>query len=86
MLLVYFAAFFGLLLGAAVGGVVVLLLSRRNSDSENESELLDEWTAAAIDQAAASWVRANGLPDQAAGIMADKLRLLHRLGSERGRS
>jgi hypothetical protein len=73
-----------LMLGVVIGAGAVLLLRRRSPGAGDQAEPLDEWTAAAIDQAAAKWVRANHLPDDAAGLVADKLRLLHKLGTERG--
>lgn len=74
-----------LLLGLVVGLVVARLLLRRCGKAVAPApEPLDEWTAAAIDQAAVQWVNVNNLPDEAAGPVADKLRLLHKLGSERG--
>jgi hypothetical protein len=85
MLTLFVTALLCLLLGLAAGAVIALLLLRHGDDEvAPEPELLDEWTAAAIDQAAVGWVKANNLPDEAAGLVAAKLRLLHKLGSERG--
>lgn len=72
------------LLGVAGGCTAAVLLLRRSRSSASKPEPVDEWTAAAIDQAAVRWVRANNLPDEAAGPVADKLRLLHQLGAKRG--
>ncbi len=86
MLTLYVTALPCLLLGVLIGVILAsrLLWSSDGTGSKPEPEPLDEWTSAAIDQAAANWVRANDLPDEAAGLMADKLRLLHKLASERG--
>lgn len=84
ILMPYAIALAALLVGLAIGAAVVAWPLRREPKPQPEPEPLDEWTAAAIDQAAVSWVRANHLPDEAAGPVADKLRLLHKLGSERG--
>jgi hypothetical protein len=75
----------------AVGGAVVagLLLwwQQHHSESAETSSVdpIDPWVEAEIDQAAATWATAHGQPE-AAPFVADKLRLLHRLGSERRRS
>jgi hypothetical protein len=42
----------------------------------------EDWLAAEIDQAAATWATTHGRPE-AAGLMADKLHLLHHLGQRR---
>lgn len=83
-LMPYAIALSALVVGVAIGAAVVAWLLRRGAKPHADPAPLDEWTAAAIDQAAVQWVRANHLPDEAAGPVADKLRLLHELGSERG--
>jgi hypothetical protein len=74
-----------LLAGAFGGASVVWALLRRSTPAEPpSSEQPDEWVSAEIDQAAVAWATAHGRPE-AAPLMADKLRLLHRLGLRRER-
>jgi hypothetical protein len=74
-------------LSALVGAVTGLLLARRylQTAARVPAQPPDPFVSAEIDQAAAQWARANGRPE-AAGIMADKLHLLHDLGRRRRRS
>lgn len=76
------------LLGAFLGALVgVLLAARRQRPAEfteSSPDPIDEYTAAAIDQAAVNFATANGRPE-AAPLIADKLRLLHTLGRRRER-
>lgn len=76
--------------GAGAGAVVTLplwwhLRRQRASDEASPNDPVDPWVEAEIDRAAAAWATEHGRPETA-GLMADKLRLLHRLGSERERS
>ena len=72
-------AFLGFLLG-------VLLAARHQRPTDRREQLqpepIDEYTAAAIDQAAVKFAVANGRPN-AAPLIANKLRLLHQLGRRR---
>lgn len=72
-----------LLAGIIGGGMAAWALLRRRASAEPPlPEQPDEWVSAEIDQAAAAWATAHGRPE-AAPLMADKLRLLHRLGLRR---
>jgi hypothetical protein len=74
--------------GAAVAGglagaaVAWSLMRGVEPDQPPVADAPDEWISAEIDQAAATWAMKNDCPE-AAPIMADKLRLLHRLGERR---
>mgnify|MGYP005813451009 CR=1 FL=1 len=87
MLLILIAAAAGTLAGAIAGGFLSWRLLRRHSRSraviDSTEPPLDPRVSAEIDQAAATWAAENNRGDQAAGLLADKLRLLHRLGTER---
>lgn len=52
------------------------------ADEPTPADSVDPWIEAEIDRAAAAWATAHGRPE-AAGLMADKLHLLQRLGTER---
>ena len=71
-------------IAGAVGAALLLWrqLRRQSETAEPVPAPSDPWVDAEIDQAAVSWATAQGRPE-AAPLMADKLRLLHRLGSER---
>jgi hypothetical protein len=74
--------------GAAAGAIMTGLLLWHfchHEPVEPFTEPIDPWVEAEIDQAAAAWATEHGRPE-AAGLLADKLRLLHRLGSERRQS
>lgn len=75
------------LTGAVVGAAVSVLctwwlLRRHRTGQALEPAPSDPWLDAEIDRAAATWASEQGHPE-AAGLMADKLHLLHRLGSRR---
>jgi hypothetical protein len=79
-----------LLAGALAGAVTAGLLLWRHRRHEPPGamptgEPVDPWVEAEIDRAAVAWATDHGRPE-AAGLMADKLRLLHHLGAGRGRS
>jgi hypothetical protein len=83
-LLLPLAALLGAFVGALVGVLLASRTQRRADRPGNcEPEPVDEWTAAEIERAAAIWAESKGMPDQAADLMADKLRLLHRLALRR---
>lgn len=73
--------------GAAAGAVTAAAMlwrcSRHKSQPPNQTPPVDPWVEAEIDRAAATWATDQGRPE-AAGLMADKLKLLHQLGSSRG--
>ena len=75
----------GALAGGLAGGLLLWWHHRHQPSVSPSSpaEFIDPWVAAQIDQAAATWATQHGRPE-AAPLMADKLRLLHRLGIERG--
>jgi hypothetical protein len=75
-------------LAAALLIGLILALSRRwfgrsTGTRPDPAEPIDAFVAAKLDQAAADWAQSRGRPE-AAHIMADKLRLLHRLAQKRG--
>lgn len=76
------------LVGAFAGALLGVLLAARGERQvrqieQPEPEPVDEWTAAETERASVAWAQANGMPAQAADLMADKLRLLHRLALRR---
>lgn len=76
------------IIAGALGGALLagLVLWRCHHDQQLPAgEPVDPWVEAEIDRAAVEWATTQGRPE-AAGLMADKLRLLHHLGSERRRS
>lgn len=82
--LLVLAALLGGFVGAVLGAVVA---GRRASDRIPLSEIvepMDEYTAAAIDQAAVNYATAQGRPE-VAPLLANKLHLLHDLARRRGR-
>jgi hypothetical protein len=69
--------------GAASGLLAVRWMLARQEDFSNAGqEPVDEFTAAAIDQAAVQYATDQGRPETA-GIIADKLHMLHRLEERR---
>jgi hypothetical protein len=75
-----------LVVAALAGGLsgllaVKWLLSR--CERQEQAAPTDPFVAAQIDQAAVNWATAQGKPE-AAGLMADKLRLLHQVSQRRG--
>lgn len=85
MLHVLLPAVIGAVSGAVAAAVVALLLLRaRRQGADPEPANADPFVEAEIDQAAAAWAHQHGQPDAAAAVMADKLKLLHRLGTKRG--
>lgn len=74
--------------GAAAGASMAVVLlwwhdRQARTETVNTVEPIDPWVEAEIDRAAVNWATAQGRPE-AASLVADKLRLLHRLGTERG--
>jgi hypothetical protein len=70
------------IVGGLAGTASAWSLMRGGETGQPADSELDEWVSAEIDQAAATWAMNHGCPE-AAPIMADKLRLLHRLGQGR---
>ena len=84
-LLLLLAVLLGAFIGGLASGLVVGRYLRRTERSGSaEPAPPDEWTAAEIDRAAATWATANRRSPEAASVMADKLHLLHHLGQRRG--
>jgi hypothetical protein len=71
--------------GVVSGLLVVRWCVKQLGSEVSRVESADPFVSAEIDQAAAAWANAHGRPE-AAGIMADKLHLLHDLGQRRRRS
>lgn len=76
--------------GALAGALIALLVLWQYLRHQQPAQLpagepVDPWVEAEIDRAAVEWATTQGRPE-AAGLMADKLRLLHQLGTERRRS
>lgn len=69
------------LAGATSGALIAWLLLRRRR--QEPVPLLDSARVEEIEQAAATWAKAQGRPE-ATHLMADKLHLLHHLGQRRG--
>jgi hypothetical protein len=71
--------------GAASGLLAAHWFLSRHSQPSSAAEVpTDPFVSAEIDQAAVRWATASGRPE-AAGLMADKLHMLHRLGQRRRR-
>jgi hypothetical protein len=83
VLLTIGAAVLGAFIGALLGAVIT---GRRLPDAVHQvqDEPIDEYTAAAIDQAAVNYAATHGRPE-VAPLLADKLHLLHKLARRRGR-
>jgi hypothetical protein len=65
------------------------LLHRRGETTETTSPKIDgfsdvEWIDAELDRASVAWQEANGLPPEAASVMSNRLKTLHRIGTGRG--
>ncbi len=82
---VFAAVICGLLAGAIGGALVYLFLSRRfhRLRAESEPAVIGAELNAEIERAASAWAKARGRPE-AAGIAADKMRLLHTVARRRG--
>jgi hypothetical protein len=76
----------GLVASGAVGAIAGALAARRVSthrpQPQHDATAIDPFTAAELDRAAADWATAQRKPE-AAGVVADKLHLLHHLGMRR---
>jgi hypothetical protein len=76
--LLFLAAFFGGLLGGLLGA----FLTRRDTEDDRHdyvpAPVIDPLTSEQIDDAAEMWAEANDRPE-AAGLVADKLRLVYTL-------
>lgn len=75
----------GAFAGAVSGALTALWLFRRAQRQAvpEQNTAPDSVLAAQIDHAAAHWSNSQGHPE-AAGLVADKLYLLHRVGQRRG--
>jgi hypothetical protein len=75
----------GGLAGAVTGLLAAHRLHRRRKADQPTPQPLppDARLVSDISRAASTWATANGRPE-ASGLVADKLHLLHRLGSRRG--
>jgi hypothetical protein len=82
MLSLVLPAFVGAVTGALAGGLLAWWLLSRGHPDQTVPIPPNPWLDAEIDQAATSWAMAHGRPE-AAGMMADKLHLLHDLGQRR---
>jgi hypothetical protein len=76
----------GAVAGAGAGGLAAWWQLRRHRAKPQmaESVPLDPRLEEEIEGTATAWATSNGRPE-AAGIVADKLRLLHHLSQRRGR-
>jgi len=84
MFLVFVAALSGVLIGAIAGVFATRwLLTRLQSSESTPAEPVDPFVSAELDRAAVEWASANGQPEQAATVMADKLHLLYALARRR---
>lgn len=84
MFLVFAVAFSGVLLGVLAGVFAThWLLTRFQSSESTPAEPADPFVSAELDRAVAEWASANGQPEQAAAVMADKLHLLYALARRR---
>lgn len=81
MLLIAAAAALGALAGVLAGVSLTswLLTWHQRSSEPIPNEPADPFVSAEIDRAAVEWASANGQPEQAASVMADKLHLLYAL-------
>jgi hypothetical protein len=86
MLSVLILTVLGPLIGAITGLMAArwFLLRQVPADSQHPAEPPDPFVSAEIDRAAARWAHHQGRPE-AAGVMADKLHLLYKLGRRRQR-
>jgi len=75
----------GALTGGITAAVVTMFLLLRQRRNKPVPEVIDPWVSAEIDRAAAAYAARHGRPETA-GLIADKLHLLHRLGQRRGGS
>jgi hypothetical protein len=85
MLQVAFVIASATLAGAASGALAAWLILRRRQRQPQAPPIpfSDPARIEEIEQAAAGWAHSEGRPE-AAGLMADKLHLLHQLGQRRG--
>jgi Na+/glutamate symporter len=84
MLLIFAVAAIGALVGVLAGvSLAHWLLTRHRPSEAIPSEPADPFVSAEIDRAAVEWASANGQPEQAASVMADKLHLLYALARKR---
>lgn len=76
------------LLSALGGGLVGLLVGRRTARIEQapvEPSALDRAIDAEIERAATAWAASKGRSETAAGLVANRLRLAHRVNQRRAR-
>lgn len=74
----------GAVAGALSGALAARWLIRRHQPNGcRPAAPADPFISAELDQAAVRWAAANGQPEAAAGLMADKLHLLYALGRRR---
>jgi hypothetical protein len=79
-------AVLAIVVGAAAGGLTVWKLRR----PEPAAELAtiepdpDPFVDAEIDCASVQWAESHNYPPEAAGLMAERLKTLHKIGSRKG--
>ncbi|HET7060273.1 MAG TPA: hypothetical protein VFH99_03105 [Candidatus Saccharimonadales bacterium] len=79
----------GAIAGAMAGGLLAWWLGRRGRKARRLVDRLpaiDPEVLSDIDHAAKAWADAHGQPLAAAGLVADKLRLVYELTQRRGNS
>jgi hypothetical protein len=72
--------------GAAAGGLTAWRFRRPNPGTELapvEPEK-DPFVDAEIDLASVRWAESNGHPPEAAGLMSERLKTLHKIGTRKG--
>lgn len=93
LLPVVLPALLGLLGGAVAGSFTARWWLARQGKRQNPAgepavasarDADNDFTDAAIDLAAVRWAEQRHQPEAAAGLMAERLKLLHRLGSRKG--
>jgi hypothetical protein len=81
------------ILGGAISGAMAACLVagwtlrrwRRGSRPASPPPVIDPQVLSDIDQAAKAWASSHGQPETAAGLVADKLRLVYELTQRRNR-
>jgi len=86
------ASVIGLLAGGISGGLVALKLSAKRDETSATTPDTKitagnddtEFVNSEIDIASVQWAEANNQPPQAAGLMAERLKTLHKIGKGKG--